>query len=147
MALVRPEAALGYPEGALPIAALSTRDLPAIHALYQEAYPGNWFDPRMLATGQFCGAFEGPRLVAIAGVHVYSERQRVAALGNITTHPARRGEGLGTAVTAALCRRLLAEVGDIGLNVKADNLVAQRCYARIGFEVCAEYDELTATRR
>jgi len=146
MSLVRPEAARAYAEGPLPILPLHTGHLPAIRALYGEAYPGNWFDERTFVNGMFSGAFDAGKLVAIAGVHVHSERYRVAALGNITTHPSHRGRGLGTAVTAALCRRLLVEADDIGLNVKADNLVAQRCYERIGFEICATYEELTATR-
>jgi predicted GNAT family acetyltransferase len=62
----------------------------------------------MLETGQYLGAFEGGAIVAVAGVHVYSERYGGAALGNVTTHPRHRGRGLGAAVTAALCKSLRA---------------------------------------
>lgn len=65
----------------------------------------------MIETGHYLGAFEGEEVVAIAGVHVYSERHRVAALGNVATHPRRRGQGLATAVTAALFRQLLGPAG------------------------------------
>ncbi|MFO0757882.1 MAG: GNAT family N-acetyltransferase [Byssovorax sp.] len=129
------------PPSPIPIRPLTEADLPAILDLYRRAYEGNWFDPRMLGTGQFCGAFLDGALAAIAGVHVCSERYRVAALGNIATDPRRRGEGLGTAVTAALCRRLFERVDHVGLNVKADNEAALRCYARVGFTVRAAYDE------
>jgi ribosomal protein S18 acetylase RimI-like enzyme len=130
----------------VPIGALSTPDLPAILEFYRQSYAGNWFDARMLETGQYCGAFAGNELVAIAGVHVYSERYRVAALGNVATHPLHRGKGLGTAVTAALCRSLLSRVDKIGLNVKADNLAALRCYEKLGFEKRAAYHETMVVR-
>ena len=70
-----------------------------------------------------------------------SPRYRVAALGNIATHPKYRGKGYGTAVTAKLCGSLLREVDHIGLNVKADNKSAIRCYEKLGFEVVCSYGE------
>src|SRR5438093_529591 len=81
----------------------------------------NWFDPRMLETGHYYGIRQDGTLLSIAGVHVYSPRYRVAALGNITTRPAARGHGLATLVTAKLCQELLRSVDEIGLNVRADN--------------------------
>jgi predicted GNAT family acetyltransferase len=97
----------------------------------------------MLEPGQYLGAFAGDEIVAVAGVHVYSERYRVAALGNVSTHPRHRGRGLGT---AALCRRLLGRVDRIGLNVKADNAAARRCHEKLGFEVRAPYEEVAVAR-
>jgi len=80
-------------------------------------------------------------LVSVAGVHVYSPRYRVGVVGNVTTHPAYRGKGLGTAVCARLCKELLQTVDHIGLNVKADNIPAIASYKRLGFEVVGEYEE------
>ena len=80
-------------------------------------------------------------LVCIAGVHVHSSIYRVAALGNIATDPALRGQGLAQRATAQLCRALLTTVDTIGLNVKADNTAAIACYRKLGFEVAAEYEE------
>jgi predicted GNAT family acetyltransferase len=80
-------------------------------------------------------------LVSVAGVHVYSPRYKVGVVGNVTTHPAYRGKGLGTAVCARLCRELLKTVEHIGLNVKADNASAIASYKRLGFEVVGEYEE------
>jgi ribosomal protein S18 acetylase RimI-like enzyme len=81
-------------------------------------------------------------------VHVYSARYRVAALGNITTHPGLRGRGLATAASARLCRELVqAGVDCIGLNVKADNTAALSCYRKLGFERVAEYGEYTLERK
>jgi predicted GNAT family acetyltransferase len=123
---------------------LSMKDLNAIQALYKESYPGNWFDPRMLETNQYFGIREENRLVSIAGVHVYSPHYHVAALGNITTLPTHRNKGYGTRVTARLCRSLIDENIEIGLNVKADNRPAISCYRGLGFRLVASFEEITA---
>jgi ribosomal protein S18 acetylase RimI-like enzyme len=124
---------------------LSTKDITSIQALYKESYPGNWFDSRMLETNKFFGIKENGRLMSIAGIHVYSSDYKVAALGNITTLPEYRGRGYATRVTARLCRSLLDEGIDIGLNVKADNTAAISCYQRIGFKTIASYEEYLVT--
>lgn len=121
---------------------LGPKDRAEVEEFYQAAYPGNWFDPRMLDSGQFYGIDEGGRLAAVAGVHVYSPEQRVAALGNIATLQKFRGQGLAARVTSRLCQSLLGSVDTIGLNVKADNAAAIRCYQRLGFQTMAEYEEL-----
>lgn len=125
---------------------LGSADLPAILELYARSYPGNWFAPRMLETGLYRGVRNGSELVAIAGVHVYSSEQRIAALGNIATDPRERRRGLATAVTAALCLDLLPRADTIGLNVHAENASARACYAALGFEAVADYDELLLER-
>jgi ribosomal protein S18 acetylase RimI-like enzyme len=121
---------------------LSADDLPQLRELYARAYPGNWFDPRMLETREYHGIRESERLVAVAGVHVFSPRYSVAALGNVTTDPAHRRRGLARRTTAALCRSLHRTVGTIGLNVRADNEAVIHCYRGLGFVRVAEYDEL-----
>ncbi|MFF5175688.1 GNAT family N-acetyltransferase [Micromonospora sp. NPDC000089] len=127
---------------------LDRADLPALRALYAVAYPGNWFDPRMLDTGRYVGIRDGGELVSVAGVHVWSPTYRVAALGNVTTHPRVRGRGHASAAVAALCARLRPHVDHVTLNVKADNTAAVRVYERLGFRRVAEFGEhlLTATR-
>jgi RimJ/RimL family protein N-acetyltransferase len=126
---------------------LVSDDLPDLDRLYTEAYPGNWFDRRMLETGQYVGVRRDGELLAVAGVHVWSPVYRVAAIGNVTTHPAARGQGLATAATAALCRRLLETVDVVTLNVKADNAAAIAVYRRLGFVRVGEYDEIDFTAR
>lgn len=122
-------------------------DLLELEHFYTEAYPNNWFDPRMLGTARYvgCRRTDG-RLVAVAGVHVYSPRYEVAALGNVATLPSHRGRGYGSRATAHLCSRLVEEGLVVGLNVRADNVPAVRSYRRIGFRVVAEYDEYEAHR-
>jgi predicted GNAT family acetyltransferase len=125
---------------------LSRTDLAEVTEFYQRSYPGNWFDPRMLETGQYFGLREQGALVSVAGVHVYSPQYRVAALGNIATLPDCRGQGFARRVTAAVCRSLLSSVDYIGLNVKADNSPAIRCYQRLGFETVTSYGEFALRR-
>jgi len=120
---------------------LTQNHLNEILRLYEEAYPGNWFNPRMLETRQYFGTKIENRLVSVAGIHVYSQKYSVAALGNIVTHPGYRGRGLGKAVTARLCQSLSEEVDHIGLNVKADNATAISLYERLGFEIVSSYYE------
>jgi ribosomal protein S18 acetylase RimI-like enzyme len=126
---------------------LDARDKEEILEFYASAYPGNWFDARMLETGKYFGLRRNGRLASIAGIHVYSPKYKVAALGNIATLPEFRGRGLGTGVTAALCRNLLNTVDIIGLNVKTDNADAIRCYQKLGFEITGEYNEFMANER
>jgi ribosomal protein S18 acetylase RimI-like enzyme len=124
---------------------LEADDLGALSALYARAYPDNWFDPRMLETGQYVGVRQGGDIICVAGIHVFAPRQGAAALGNITTDPVYRGQGLATRTVAALCRQLLEHVQHITLNVSASNGTAIHCYKRLGFETVAEYDELMLT--
>lgn len=127
--------------------ALGPADRAEIEAFYAAAYPGNWFDPRMLETGRYVGVRAVGTLVSVAGVHVFSPSLGVAALGNVATLPAFRGRGLGAVVTAALCRRLLADCDTIGLNAHAGNRAAIGLYERLGFVTVGEYDECTAAAR
>jgi predicted GNAT family acetyltransferase len=87
------------------------------------------------------------RLVSAAGVHVYSEHYRVAAIGNVVTHPAHRNRGYAGLVTARLCRSLLEKVEHVGLHVKADNAAALACYRKLGFEIIASYREFMVENR
>lgn len=126
---------------------LTLHDAPDLIGLYQESYPGNWFDLRVLETGQYFGVRQDGRLVSVAGVHVYSERYGVAAIGNIVTHPAHRRRGYARQATARLCQSLIEKVKHVGLNVRANNAAAVGCYTGLGFEIIAPYSELTITKR
>jgi GNAT superfamily N-acetyltransferase len=126
---------------------LTETDLPEIHQLYQDSYPDNAFDPRMLMTGQYIGIRHQGRLISIAGIHTYSSDYRVAALGNITTHPQYRRKGYGKAVTAHLCQHLEGTVDFIGLNVKCDNQSALSLYQSLGFRISSEYGEFSLQKR
>jgi RimJ/RimL family protein N-acetyltransferase len=126
---------------------LTPVNLPELTALYELAYPAHSFVPQMFGHGPYLGIRRGGELLAVAGVHVWSPTYRVAAIGNVATHPRARGAGLASVAVAELCRRLLATVDRIALNVKADNRAALALYARLGFTAVAEYTELTFTAR
>lgn len=128
---------------AMPLLASDEKELAVF---YGDAYPGHWFDSRMLATGAYFGVRREGRIVSVAGVHVVSRRHRVAALGNIATSPALRSQGLGRTVTAAACKSL-AEADPIGLNVANDNRAAIALYRSLGFERVTSYEEHLVTAR
>jgi predicted GNAT family acetyltransferase len=61
----------------------------------------------------------------------------VPHLASIATHPRVRGQGIGTALTTTVTARLLAAGAPVvTLGMYADNDVARRMYARIGY-VCS----------
>ncbi len=126
---------------------LTPGDADDILAFYNHSYPGHWFQPRMLESGQYFGVRRQGAWACVAGVHVYSPMQRVAALGNVVTHPKWRGQGLAAQVCAALCQSLSETTDTIGLNVQQDNAPALACYQRLGFVPVGVYEEMTAVRK
>lgn len=122
-----------YQVNSSAVTQLTTKDLPKIERFYQESYPENVFNTRMLQTGQYFGICQDGRLIGVAGIHVYSPQYRVAVLGNIATHRDFRRQGVATAVTAKLCQSLKQSVDHIGLVVQADNTGAIACYTKLGF--------------
>lgn len=125
---------------------VTSSDLAKVSAFYEQAYPSSWFSPKMLDTGYYFGVRTQDRWSAIAGVHVLSLTERVAALGNVATLPSHRGRGLATAVCARLVVELAKVVDSIGLNVAADNLPALRCYRSLGFVEVSDYEEVLLER-
>lgn len=112
-----------------------------LQKLYDEAYPGNYFDEKMLATGKYYGYFDGDNIVSVTGVHVDSREYTIAVLGNITTLPSYRGKGLAQALTAHLVEELIKEGKEVCLNVKGDNEPAIKAYEALGFKKTHEYRE------
>lgn len=122
---------------------LTRSDLPAILALFGEhADRPDAFDPSQVDDGAFFGIRASGGLVAVAGTHVVSERRSVAAVGNVFTHPAQRGRGLATRVTAAVVQTLLERrLRTVVLNVAMHNDPAVRCYEQLGFwPFCGYYE-------
>ncbi len=94
----------------------------------------SYFDPYQIETGLYFGMRRDGALVSAAGVHVVSEEDKVAAIGNVATHPDWRGLGLSTRCTTRLLRALLRRrVSTIVLNVDAANTTAVRLYRALGF--------------
>ncbi|MFI5532170.1 GNAT family N-acetyltransferase [Kitasatospora sp. NPDC051853] len=145
MVLTDPAPTAGHRPGRWEPTVLGRDELPELLGLFAAAYPGNWFDDRMLDTGQYVGVRHEGRLAAVAGVHAWSPAQRVAVLGNVTTLPELRGRGAAAACVAALCRRLAETADHIGLNVRADNATAVRLYERLGFTGVTTFTEALFT--
>lgn len=126
------------------------KDAKRLKFFYDRFAPGNWFEPRMLQAHPHYGVVQKGRIVSAAGVHVYSRRYGVAALGNVVTARAWRGRGYATLAVARLCRELLRKVRIIGLNTRIDNRPALACYRRLGFRpvtVYKEYDAIPKERK
>jgi ribosomal protein S18 acetylase RimI-like enzyme len=141
MGLARPEL-LAARDTNRPVL-LGPADVAEVTAFYEQAYPGTWFVPRMLESGRYVGLRDNGRLACVAGVHVWSPRWRVAALGNVATLPELRGRGLAQAACAQLCRLILRDgIDTIALNVHAENAPAIAAYRKLGFATVSEYVEV-----
>jgi len=130
---------------------LGPADLPALIELFgdQPDRPDS-FHPVQLDRGVFFGVHLGRMLVAAAGTHVVGKAAKVAAVGNVFTHPDHRRKGLASRASAAVVRALLAQgIETIVLNVAMDNEPALRLYRALGFwPFCGYYEgvgRITAT--
>jgi len=131
---------------------LTASDVPALERLYDDGDAAgerpHFFLPSMVERGVFTGIYEGADLIAVAGTHLVSAAEGVAAVGNIYTRRDRRGRGLAAQTTAAVVGELLRrEIGTIILNVSQTNGVAERVYERLGFRRYCAYDEGSVARR
>lgn len=121
------------PPDAPQVIQLGHRDTGEIMELYQH-YPDNFFEPSQLSTGHYYGIRVDERLVSVAGVHICNRVDRIAALGNIVTHPDHRGRGFSTACTGFLSARLVEDGFTLlALNVERKNESAVRVYEKLGF--------------
>ncbi len=129
------------PGGVFP---LSHPDTGAIMQLYMH-YPDNFFEPAQLDTGLYFGVREGDELASVAGIHVFSERHDIAAIGNIVTHSDHRGRGLASKCVRRLLDALFEKVDHVALNVEVGNEAAIACYRKFGFREHYRFFEGTAT--
>lgn len=142
---------LRHPEKLLPETdntfQLAESDAESISEFYDHSYPENWLDSRMIRSGTYYAIKQSDNWVSVAGTHVFSPKYGVAAIGNVTTAPTARGQGLAQQVTSAVCRQALKQVGHIGLNVSSENIAAIRTYEAIGFDTYCHFDEFIITRK
>lgn len=124
----------------------------ALAALFRHAAePGEEivaFSPWQIEHGAFYGVWEGGALIAAAGTHVWSQAERVVAIGNVFTRPDRRGRGHAARCTAAVVRDALAAGLDtVVLNVRTTNAPAIHVYEKLGFRSRGLLIEGPALRR
>jgi ribosomal protein S18 acetylase RimI-like enzyme len=106
-----------------------------------QSYPNNFFEEYQLETGYYRGILDGGKLVSMAGIHTINRERGVAAIGNVVTDEAYRGQGLARSVTSKLVSDLLCDHKLVGLNVGRDNSPAIEVYSRLGFEIACEFYE------
>lgn len=136
------------PDAYGPVERLGHRDTGEIMQLFAH-YPDSFFEPHQLSSGHYFGIRPagGGALIAVAGVHVVSRHEGIAALGNIVTHPDHRGKGLSTRVTSHLVSSLVADgIELLALNVERKNQSALKVYEKLGFREHCTYLEGFATR-
>jgi ribosomal protein S18 acetylase RimI-like enzyme len=130
-------------EKAITVLRLNQENLPGIQELFAgHSDAPDAFLSSQLQSGIFYGVFDQKRLIAISGTHVHSPRFRLAAIGNVFTHPDYRGLGFASLTTRAVVDDLLTQGTEtIVLNVVQSNQAAIKAYERIGFQVHCEYVE------
>jgi ribosomal protein S18 acetylase RimI-like enzyme len=123
---------------------LARKDAALLNALYQDGRATgeapDFFYASMLAEGPFYGVFERGELVSVAGTHLHSVEQSVAAIGNVYTRRDRRGHGYARQAMSAVLLALNG-VETVALNVRQDNATAIRMYESLGFTHYCEYFE------
>ena len=92
----------------------------------------------LIAAGRAFARFENGEVVFKAEIGAMSSR--VGQIQGVWVRPDRRGEGIGTAGTAAVADRLTRVLNrTASLYVNGYNHVAQAAYRRIGFEQVGQY--------
>ncbi|MFV1989439.1 MAG: GNAT family N-acetyltransferase [Acidimicrobiales bacterium] len=130
------------PDCSQGVSRVGVEALPAMRKLIADEQNANMFlGPAMFDEVDYRVVWDRSDLVAMAGVHVFSERHGVAAIGNVLTASAHRRKGLATRVVGDLAAELHARVELVGLNHRVTNLSARRCYEQLGFESVHTYVE------
>ncbi len=112
---------------------LTAADISEINRLYSLEGGPAYYRTSHLEEGVYCGVYENGRLSAIAGTHAVSDREGVAVVGNVFTHPRQRGRGLATLATSAVTAALLERCPLVVLTVEEGNDPALAVYKRLGY--------------
>ena len=123
-------------------------DVRELNALYALDGAPSYYTASHLENGVYFGAYDGGRLVSVAGTHIVAPNMAVGVVGNVFTHPAHRGRGLATAVTSRVTAALLdGGCALVALTVDPANTPAVRAYRRLGYEPGAAVVEARLRRR
>ncbi len=126
---------------------LVAADARQVNRLYNSEGPPTHYSSTHIDQGMYHGVFEDGRLVAVAGTHVISPEEEVAVVGNVFTHPERRGLGYATLATGATTTALLRRCSNVSLTVDPDNIPAVRAYVRLGYREDSRLIEASVARR
>lgn len=91
----------------------------------------------LVSAGRAFARFDGDQVIFKAEIGALSSR--VGQIQGVWVHPAYRGQGLGTAGTAAVAERLGAMGRVSSLYVNGFNHPARRAYAKVGFTQVASF--------
>jgi ribosomal protein S18 acetylase RimI-like enzyme len=138
-------------EAKFPIRKLDSSKIDEINNFFKlGAQPGERIIPftaEQVKAGFFHGIYLEERLIGAAGTHMVAKQARLAALGNVMTHPGYRGKGLGKAVSNAVITALFeANIETVALSVAQDNKPAIAIYEALGFERSSPFIEGQARR-
>lgn len=123
---------------------LSKKDLNALLDLYEVSYPHNYFNPKKLENNPFFGIWEEGKLISVAGTSIYSPKYKVAAIGNVATHPSKKyiRKGHATTVISKLSKFLLEKgITHTCGNIFVDNIKSINCVKKLGSKPIGEYGE------
>ncbi len=109
---------------------LGPEHVPQMLELVALTKPGP-FGPRTIELGEYFGAFDGPRLVAMAGERMFAGPLR--EVSGVCTHPDFQGRGLARRLMQVLVRREMRRDETPFLHVMRDNRSAHDLYERMGF--------------
>ena len=130
-----PPSFLGKGAGGLgQVRRITPADLNALNTLYAGGETPGAFAPFQIEQGVFYGVELDGRLVAAAGTHLVAPSEGVAAVGNVYTDRAYRGQGLAQLCTSAVVAHCFdLGIRDVVLNVDSRNAPAIAAYRRLGF--------------
>ena len=122
-------------------------DMAEVTQLLEVANPRHSARPGNPAVLRWVGVHSGEGALVACAAHT-QEKQGVAHLASIATHPAARGQGLGELVTGTLTGSLF-DAGSpvVTLGMYSDNDVARRMYARLGFTCEHRWSSYAIIRR
>lgn len=128
---------------------LSAAHLPEVERLYAAPDGPIFFHASMLDECIFYGAWHEGQLISTAGAHLLNIEESAAAIGNVYTHSAHRGQGHASRLTAAVaCELRHLGIETIALSVAVDNAAAISIYTRLGFQPhCTFYQGLASIAR
>ena len=118
-----------------PAVRLGPEHVPQMTAMAALTRPGP-FAARPMEIGEWYGAFDGDRLVAMAGERVHAGELR--EVSGVCTLPDHQGRGHARRLTEAVIRSQLARGLTPFLHVASSNARARDLYGRMGFAVARE---------
>lgn len=126
---------------------LTGRHVGQVNRLYRSEGTPAFYTAANIDDAVYFGADLDGALVAVAGTHVVAPADDIAVVGNVFSHPAHRGKGMGSLVTSAVTKQLLTTCREVVLSVDPGNSMAVRTYERLGYREVGRLIEGIAVRR